>query len=92
MEWMAIAVIDGWDNGWRHTGEILSALTIQTNRQVLTQVTPDSHKRAHDSMVWDSGYQIAERMSDFSKKAFKRRQSGMNPDQAQSHFRRLYGN
>ena len=88
-EWKAVAVIDGWANGWSQTAELLAALNYQTNRTVLLQLDSSDAKRAADKMDWKSGHEIATMMTDYSKKKPKPR--GLSVNQARQFFKARFG-
>lgn len=77
LEWKAVAVIDGWFNGWQKTGEIIAALNNQTNRLVAMQCKEP--RSASQQMTWLSGYKVAKDMQTFGKAA----PTAMTPKQAQ---------
>jgi hypothetical protein len=64
-KWQAVAIIDGWANGWSQTAEIIAQLNNQTNRMELTQVSdPQTH---HKKQTWLSGSEVARQLTDFKK-------------------------
>lgn len=76
--WQAVAIIDGWANGWTQTAEVMAMLANQTSRQLASN--PD-HPRNDPLMKWQSGNEIAQQMTKFTRKASKR-SNMLTPEQA----------
>jgi len=88
-EWRAIAIVDGWWNGWSQTTEIIASIQHHTNREILSRVPRESSAAAFKEMDWPTGYEIAKKLTDYSKSRTKRKQQGlMSPRQYQKHLER----
>jgi len=82
LEWQAIALIDGWHNGWLHAAQVMAHMTNQTNRIVLSQM--EKPAQAAKQMKWVSGYEVAEQLQSFGQ---KKKKEGMTPKQAEAILR-----
>ena len=69
MYWQAVAIIDGWANGWTQTAELMAMIANQSSRQLASN--PD-HPRTDPLMKWQSGNEIAKQMTNFKRKPAKR--------------------
>lgn len=91
LEWQAVALIDGWANGWQQTAEIVSAIQWSANRQILQRVPSENSAAAEKEMDWSSGHEIMIKMTDYSKKKHKKNSRLQTPAQAQQILQRRYG-
>ena len=56
LEWQALAVIDGWDHGYRQTAEILAAIqNAVSEMKINTSADP---RRQLNATTWKSGWDI----------------------------------
>jgi hypothetical protein len=79
-EWQAVALIDGWDNGWNHTAEILSMLHSVANRICIMQSADPA--KMHKASIWVSAGEFVKNLTSFGKKKDKP-QTAMTPEQAE---------
>lgn len=86
-EMAAVAIIDGWYNGWSQTAEIIAAIRDNANRQLVARAAKP--QQAFDAMDWRSGQEIAKLLTDYSGKQKKKKH--YSPRHAAKIAQALYG-
>lgn len=89
IEWKAVAVLDGWDDGKRHLSDIQAAIHNAANRIELAAST--DKKATLDSLTWKSGWDFLKAKFNFKNRSNK--QTGMmKPGQVLRQLEAKHGN